>query len=331
MVTCMNDPGPILDTNPSSKTFGQKITDPYFNAAYSTFCYENPFMPADATYLDTPVIPISAFAEGYNPPDCAYPDTTPAIKEVHTGDGPGPWMHSTGNPLYITALGDVVVPNHAYSGPAATTAPYNQKTVTRHYGFGNTAGHVTIGGIPAGIVSWSDTQITVTVPDTLPFCQVQTAGHRAPGNQDEHCGQLVITNANGQQSVDTVTVVADGCTVYNPSSNCFNGPPIYVNGENAANNAIQSAIDAARPGDIIIVGPGIYHEMLLMWKPVRLQGAGAGSVNVIADAAPAGTQLQPWRRQVNCLFGLALNGGFINNNPLATNPNGSSDFNPYDV
>ena len=59
-------------------------------------------------------------------------------------------------------LGDQMVPNNAYSGPSATTAPYNQKTITRHYGFGNpptpncNAGSgspaacpsVTVGGIP---------------------------------------------------------------------------------------------------------------------------------------------------------------------------------------
>jgi len=41
--------------------------------------------------MDTPVTPTSAFAgAGYNNPDCAYPDATPAIKEVD-GDGIGPW------------------------------------------------------------------------------------------------------------------------------------------------------------------------------------------------------------------------------------------------
>ena len=47
--------------------------------------------------------------------------------------------------------------------------------------------------------------------------------------------------------------------------------------------------------------------MLLMWKPVRLQGVGAASSVVNANTHPAG-KLDPWRAQVNCLFGLALNG-----------------------
>ena len=42
-------------------------------------------------------------------------------------------------PITITALGDKRVLNHAYSGPNASTAPYNEKFVTRHYGFGSCA------------------------------------------------------------------------------------------------------------------------------------------------------------------------------------------------
>jgi hypothetical protein len=48
--------------------------------------------------------------------------------------------------------------------------------------------------------------------------------------------------------------------------------------------------------------------MLLMWKPVRLQGAGAVSSIINANAIPAGKLLDPWRRHVNCLFGLSLAG-----------------------
>ena len=47
---------------------------------------------------------------------------------------PGPLTH------HDHALGDQVVNNYGYSGPSATTAPFNQKTVTRHYGFGATQG-----------------------------------------------------------------------------------------------------------------------------------------------------------------------------------------------
>ncbi len=70
MVTCMNDPG--TGTTP----------DPLYNPEYSQFCYEIPFMPGQTQYMDTPVVPTSAFAgAGYNNPDCNYPALTPAIRK----------------------------------------------------------------------------------------------------------------------------------------------------------------------------------------------------------------------------------------------------------
>ena len=299
MVACMNDPDMPDPAHP-----GQTIKDPLYNPAYSQFCYEIPFMPGQTQYMDTPVVPVQAFADGYNQPDCAYPDATPAISTV-VGDvigdpkngGAGPWVSAAGHTLTINALGDQQVPNHAYSGPGASKAPYNQKFIRRHYGFGSqctkvgdtcaAVSSVTIGGVAATIQSWSDQTITVAVP-ALP--------------SSDH-GELVITAGNGKKSVDTVSVTIGGNT------------PTYVAGENATSNAIQTAIDNALPGDMIIVGPGVYKEMLLMWKPVRLQGVGAASVTVNANTHPSG-KMDPWRAQVSCLFGVSRNGGAIS----STNP-----------
>ncbi len=324
MVQCMNDAGPIPD--PSHP--GQTMLDPLYNSAYSQFCYELPYMPGTTTYLDTPVVPTQAFVgAGYNNPDCEYPDATPAISEVD-GDGIGPWVNKAGNPLTITALGDQAVNNYGYAGPSAFVAPFNDKTVSRHYGFGaqctsptagsatcNTASSVTIGGKTATVTSWSDTQITVTVPGGTPLCTIQQQAQYAPGATPAHCGQLVITAGNGKQSVDTVTVTVGGKA------------PSHV----AASATIQGAIDLAAPGDLIIVdptcsaangastacakpsttnvhSPAAHTEMLIMWKPVRLQGVGAASTIINANAHPAGKLLEPWRRHVNCLFGLTLQG-----------------------
>src|SRR5215472_7845937 len=218
MIACMNDPGPVPD--PAHP--GQFITDPLFNPSYSNFCYEVPFMPGRTAYLDTPVVPVAAFAEAFNPPDCAYPDTTPAIKTVtgdSSGGGAGPWVSAGGHTLTITALGDQVVPNYAYSGPSAKEAPYNQKFITRHYGFGATQGTVTVGGIHLTGVSWSDTTITGNVPADVPLCGLQQANE-----PQARCGELVITAANGKQSIDAVTVTIGG------------KGPTYINGENGTNN-----------------------------------------------------------------------------------------------
>ena len=92
-------------------------------------------------------------------------------------------------------------------------------------------------------------------------------------------------------------------------------PPTYVTPNSPSDgifgrlgpSPLQTAIDHAAPGDLLIVGPGTYRENLLMWKPVRLQGVGAYSVTINADAHPAG-KMDAWRRQVNCLFGLTDQG-----------------------
>jgi Chitobiase/beta-hexosaminidase C-terminal domain/Fn3 associated/Bacterial Ig domain len=305
MVTCMNDAGPIADPNNPGKT----MIDPLFQAGYSDFCYELPFMPGQTGYFDTPVVPTSAFAGGYNTPDCSYPDATPAVSEVD-GDGIGPWVSATGKTLTIKALGDQKVDNFTYSGPSANAAPYNQQRVTRHYGFGtqctapitgnstcNTKSSVTIGGIAATVTAWSDAQITVTVPAGTPACSLSQQA--IYGGSAAKCGELVVTAGNGKQSVDSVTVTAGG-----------KAPTLLASGQ-----TIQSAIDAAKPGDLIIVPPGTYSEMLLMWKPVRLQGVGAASSIIDGSPHPAG-KLNPWRRQIVCLFGLAMNGTPI----TGTNP-----------
>jgi hypothetical protein len=334
MVQCMNDAGPILDTratipdpnNPANSitnpTFGQMVTDPLYNAHYSQFCYEEPYMPGLTTYLDTPVVPTSAFVgAAYNDVDCAYPDTTPAIKEVDgdsvAGNNKGPWVSAAGHTLTITALGNTLVDNSAYAGPSANAVPFDLKKVQRHYGFGTAQGTVTIGGIiaPVSAGSWSDSLITVTVPSGVANCPVQQQAQY--GGSTAQCGELIITSANtaaagapsnAKQSIDAVTVIIGGKA------------PIHV----SASQTIQSAVDAAMPGDLLMVDPASHNEMLIMWKPVRLQGVGAASSIINANATPAGKLLDPWRRTINCLFGLSLSGV-----PIVGNGTGAAAV-PYD-
>jgi hypothetical protein len=320
METCMNDPG----TGPTP--------DPLFNPAYSNFCYELPFMPGATQYMDTPVTPTSAFASaGYDNPDCEYPDLTPAVSEVDGGTGIGPYVSGAGQLLHIYSLANQTVANYGYAGPQATTAPFNQKTITRHYGFGSATGSVALVGSdgvahPLTGVSWSDTVITGTVPTGVPNCQVQQ--QLQYGGSTAQCGELVITTApsathpNGQQSIDTVTVTIGGKA------------PKHI----PATASIQTAIDLAMPGDMLMIdpasqasaaGPGqaaIHQEMLLMWKPIRLQGVGAVSSVLNGNTHPVG-KLDPWRREVNCLFGLAINGQA--NTDLGPNP-ALIGSNPYD-
>jgi hypothetical protein len=183
-------------------------------------------------------------------------------------------------------------------------APFNLKKVQRHYGFGATKGTVQIGtyAVPAAnITAWTDSSIVLTIPTGagIPACDIQQQAQY--GGSAAQCGQLLITTANtavagapsnAKESIDTVTVTIGG------------KPPTHV----LASQTIQGAIDAAAPGDLIMVDPATHNEMLIMWKPLRLQGVGAASSIINANAAPAGRLLDPWRRHVNCLFGLTLLG-----------------------
>jgi hypothetical protein len=333
-IACMNDPGPIAEVINGVAT-GRMITDPAYSPAYSDFCYETPFMPGFTAYMDTPVIPTMAFADGYNLPDSEYPDATPAIGRVTGSNGvAGPWVNTAGQTLTISCLGSTidgvpcsrVVQNANYSGPNAATAPYNQKTITRHYGFGSTPGTVTIAGVPA-TCTWSNTQLVCTVPTistTQSSCGTganQTPFQRtAPASvgTSARCGQLEITAANGKRSIDAITVTVAGKppTVVTPTTTVVPGPFGRI-----GPSPIQTAIDNASPGDLIIVTPGTYRENLLMWKPVRLQGVGADSVTINADSHPAG-KLDSWRRQVTCLFGLTIDGA-PNPNNAAFDPSGT--------
>jgi hypothetical protein len=177
---------------------------------------------------------------------------------------------------------------------------------------------VSIGGATATILSWSDQQIVVTVPPgSVPLCGLQQQAQY--GGLPARCGELVITAGNGKQSIDSVTVTIGGKA------------PTHVNAS-ATNKTIQSAIDTAQPGDLIMVDPGVYQELVQMWKPVRLQGVGAASSVINANTQPAG-KLDPWRQRIDCLFGLALNGQPANDTGATiTFPDGSPPIkvNPFD-
>ncbi|MFG0333448.1 MAG: nitrous oxide reductase family maturation protein NosD [Maioricimonas sp. JB049] len=45
---------------------------------------------------------------------------------------------------------------------------------------------------------------------------------------------------------------------------------------------IQAAIDAARPGDVVRIGPGIFRESLTISKPVTIEGAGWDKTRIVS-------------------------------------------------
>ena len=285
VVSCMNSPGPIRDATVGSPTYGQMILDPYFNRQYSQFCYTLQYLPGKTTYLDTPVVPVAAFAgPGQFPVDCELEDGTPVIHSVDgrsAGDASfnGPYVVRTGtaaNPaswarLVIVSAGTVQVPNPRYD-PAV---PGSTATIPRSYGFGasGAGSAVTLGGASLPIVSWNDDIIVARVPSGAALGPAQ----------------LVIRRSNAQGA--RASKVGVTVTVASPGQHAAQ-PPVVV----APGQSIQAAIDAATTTDdaLILIAPGTYNEYVILDKRVRLQGWGAPST-VINAAKTSSNGLRAWR------------------------------------
>ncbi|HEY6872690.1 MAG TPA: choice-of-anchor D domain-containing protein [Geobacteraceae bacterium] len=142
-----NDPGPILDTREGSPTKGQMITDPFFNPAYGQeVIRENwPFLSGQTTFIDTIVIPNSAFVGNRVPINCDFLDHSPEIFRV---DGPkgGPIVFETGNGperITIQSVGQLSVNNPDFD-PNKPISETNPAKIVRDHGFGATPGSVTV-------------------------------------------------------------------------------------------------------------------------------------------------------------------------------------------
>jgi len=182
ITTCMNDPGPIPDPNDPAKM----ITDPFYKPQYSQFCYTLQYMPGATTYLDTPVVPVAAFAgPDQFALDCNYRTGTPIIQNAYGPAVAGPYVANPGDVLTVTSVGTISVANPLYDGTSNTT-----QTVLRDYGFGANPGTVTFNGVAANVTGWSDISITVEVP--------------AGG------GQMMITRADGGETQTGLFVTQGG-------------------------------------------------------------------------------------------------------------------------
>ena len=257
LTACMND------SNPAADPFGRH------NPQYSSFCYTLQYMPGTTTYLDTPVVPVAAYAGPEQfPLDCELPTGEPRIYSVTNSAGQGPYVAGAGEEITITALGLQPVPNPEYgiSGEPAS--------IMRDYGFGATQGTVTVNGNPLTITGWSANSITATVP----------AGTAT--------GQLLVTRGDNGMTTTVGITLQVGL-----SGNGANQQAIVnVN----PGDSIQTAIDNAKANDIIMIAPGVYDEMVIMWKPVRLQGWGAGSTTIRPVKIPT-EKLKVWRDKVAAL------------------------------
>ena len=265
---CVNDasaqPNPTYQPDPAGINFDPiaVVNDPYYNPQFSQFCYNLQFMTGATTYLDTPVFPIAAFAGNGNfPVDCEVDNGTPKIYSV---DGLAGVAQTGAGVLTIYSMGTTAdVPNPAYNGS-------NAKTITRDYSFGAgiAPGTVTIGGVTIPTTYWGPNAVRLTVP-------LGTAS-----------GQLVVTKASGVSTATGITVTVGGTTVHQVPS--------------ATLPTIQAGIDAAAPGDMVLVAPGYYEEIVIMYKPILLQGSGSGTI-INAISRPS-SRLVEWRDKMRGLY-----------------------------
>ncbi len=258
---------------------GTQVPDPWHNKSYSQWCFPFSYMPGKTTYMDTPVVPTGAFAgqPGLTTVDAELPDKTPVVSSVNGPLDIGPYVVGAGT-ITLTSAGMVEVPNPEFDWVTASIP----KHITRDYGFGADTGQVLVGTgidtVALTILSWGPTEITAEVPVGTPTGQLRVI----------RCLLAPCTAAANQRE----SVLGVMLTVATPAFHALR-PPLTV----SAGGSIQAVIDAAAPGDLILVEPGTYRELVVMHKPVRLQGWGAGSTLIDAVKAPT-EKLELWRQKV---------------------------------
>jgi hypothetical protein len=256
LTICLNDPGTI---DPLTGVF---VPDPNYNPRYGQVCTNWDFWPGKTTRLDTPILPIGAFAANQIPIDCEYADGTPLVKVATTNGaggavGNGPYVPAPGATnaiLTLRSVGAASVPNPGFD-PATPGSP---RAITRDFGFG-TGGTVSLalnGGttLPLQVLSWQPGEITAFVP-------------AVPART--HSGQLLVTRSDtGLTSPIAVSVHLS--------------PQAVIRVGQPGATTIQAAIDLAPENAIVMVPPGTYREAVIMWKKVKLQGYGAFSTTILA-------------------------------------------------
>lgn len=235
--------------------------DPAFKREYGTVCYTLQYVPGSTTYLDTPVLRLSAFASNNTfPLDCECQHETPVIHHVESAGGAGAVTANPTETFTVISMGDTLVPNPDFDQNVEPAE------VLRDFGFGATPGRVFIGGVEqtTGVV-WTNDMITFDRDPASPAS-----------------GDLVIERSNGARTKVGVQII------YDPAATVH----VVTQGQ-----SIQDAIDLASPGDIVSVKSGLYNESLILTKNIRLQGVGARGTVINGKLAPA-TSVTAWQSDI---------------------------------
>jgi hypothetical protein len=221
--------------------------------------------PGLTTQLDTPVDPISGTGCDFSVAPDGTASTTPELLQVSR---PYVLASNTGTARRITIQGDFIGP----AGPTGPTGGHINLTDAR------TGNVTTLTRANGGVVSW--TPGSGSTPDTI-VIQVpalNTSTFR-PGPK-----QLTIVGAmsnGGQSSVNGITVHVLGSNGSGNNAVTYNPPIVNVPAPPPAGtnpHALQNAIDAAAPGSLVVLSPGVYNENVLLWKPLKIQGLGPGGL-----------------------------------------------------
>jgi hypothetical protein len=253
--------------------------NPNYNPNYLTAQLAWDVWPGKTTQLDTPLDPISGTG-------CELSTTTPELLQVSKAVVRS--TDTSAGSRRITIDGDFFGPN---PGTVRLSDPRGNPQ-SRTLGPNLTPNPSASAG---GLVSWTNRQIVIQVPGTNNF----------PAGQK----QLTIStapSAGATPSVNGLTLHVLG-SGYNPPHVVSVPPPknLVTGVENP--HAIQNAIDAASPGDLLLLDYGTYHENLVMSKPLILQGHGPGGIVGASELQ----QRQPDDPRFD-LTGTTIDGRFFN-------------------
>jgi hypothetical protein len=226
--------------------------DPSFRGDYLTEPVLADVWPGKMTPVDFPVLPLNTLV-------CSAPVDTPQI--FATSD-----VYSTGGGAMNITL----------TGTRFGTDPTDPPTVTLDNGVDPPIALAVVNWVPAQVDPTNpqdpnnvfEDVVTVTVPSGLaagPYQLMLTSG---PVTIQQEVGTFV---GGHKESLNGLTfhVLGGG---YNPPIVTAD-PPAGL-----ADTPLQDAINAAAPGSLIVVNPGTYHENVILYNDVKLQGFGPGGV-----------------------------------------------------
>ncbi len=280
VVTVLN---PQFLADPVTHQITPSRKDPFFKPGYPTATFNFDFWPGKITYVDTPIVPIRPSIDTA-PINCNFNNGTPVINEVN-GPAGGPWVETptTTSSITITSPGSV---------PVANPDPAAGGTVTMDYGFGP-GGDVFV--TPLGAEFGSPSTIKLRVPaggwtsTTITALTVDDSTGAALGNETYQ--MTIVRSDNHKQTVTGITL-----HVGVPAAKVHQ----VVCDPTGATSPIQDAIDAAGNGDLILVKGASCPENIIMWKPVKLQGYGAGSTMINAGFFTPDKQAA-WLNKLNAI------------------------------